>query len=364
MELNFVTLCSSGFLLVGLFVLYAALTGSSSLRRYIITRTLLTGPMIFILVTMIFVVMRLIPGDPVSSNLKPGSNPERLDQLRAEMGLDKPIYVQYVTYLKEVATGDLGNSNVTNRPIIDMIGEALPATIELVIPPTLLMLIIGIASGAYAAHHHKSVGDYTVRVTSVFIYAFPVFWVGLMLQLVFGVYLGWLPVAKRIDPNFVSIPRHTNLLMIDTLIEGNFDAFVNVVRHLILPTATLTIALMGVFVRLTRVNMIEMLQEDFVTAAHARGIPERRVVYRHALRNTMIPIVTLIGLQVAILMAGAILTETTFSWPGMGLMIRDGIDQRDYLAVQGAVTVFAIFVAIISLVTDIMYAFIDPRVRY
>jgi peptide/nickel transport system permease protein len=364
MEFSFSTLCGGAFLFWFGFLVYAMAKGSSSLRRYILTRLVLTIPMIFILITLIFVVMRLIPGNPVASRLKPGSDPERIAALQEELGLDKPMHIQYVTYLKDVLTGNLGRSAYNNREVSDMLGEALPATIELVIPATIVMLIFGVSSGAFAAHHHKQASDYSLRILSVVIYAFPIFWLGLMLQLVFGVWLNWLPVAKRVDPEFLGIERHTNLLLLDTLLAGNFEAFANVIAHLILPTVTLSIALIGVFVRLTRVNMIEMLEEDFVTAARARGIPERRVVYRHALRNTMIPVLTLVGLQVAILMAGAILTETTFSWPGMGLLIRDGIDNRDYPAVQGAVTVFAIFVAVISLLTDVLYAFVDPRIRY
>jgi len=363
MQLTFMTLCGGGMLFFVAFLVYAIISGSDSLRRYIITRIFLTIPMIFILVTLIFVVMRLIPGDPITANLKPGASTERIEALQADLGLDKPIYLQYVDYLTSIVRGDLGNSAVDDRPITEMIGEALPATIELIIPSVLIMMIFGVASGAYAAHHHKSAADYSLRVFSVFIYSFPVFWVGLIFQLIFAVQLGWFPVAKRISPT-LEFERQTNLLLVDTLLAGNWEAFADAAQHLVLPTAALSLALIGVFIRLTRVNMIETLEEDFVRAGYARGIPERRMVYRHALRNTLIPVMTLIGLQTAILLAGAILTETTFSWPGMGLMIRDGIDQRDYPAVQGAVTVFAIFVALISLLTDILYAFIDPRIRY
>jgi peptide/nickel transport system permease protein len=363
MDFSFNTICFGGLLFFFAFLVYALANGSNSLRRYILTRLLLTLPMIFILLTTIFLVMRLLPGDPVSARLKPGSSPELIAKLRADLNLDKPIYEQYVLYLGDVLRGDFGRSAYNDQEVGDMIAERMPATLELVIPPVILMLIIGVYSGAYAAHRHKSAADYSLRIGSVIVYSFPIFWVGLMLQLLFGVYLGWLPTSKRIDPT-LEIERHTNLLLVDTLIEGDLAAFQNVLSHMILPTLTLTLALMGVFVRLTRVNMIETLGEDYVTAAHARGVPERRVVYRHALRNSLIPVMTLIGLQVAILMAGAILTETTFSWPGMGLLIREGIAQRDYPTVQGAITIFAIAVAFISLVTDILYAFVDPRIRY
>lgn len=364
MELTFTTLCGGAFAFLGLFLIYALFQGSNSLRRYIVTRTLLTIPMIFILITIVFFVMRVLPGDPVSARLKPGSDQEVIDKLRADLNLDRPIPEQYFLYLQDVLTGDLGRSAFNNREVSDMIGDALPATIELIIPPVIIMLTFGVFSGAFAAHRHKSAADYSLRLFSVVIYSFPVFWVGLMLQLVFGIGLGWLPTSRRIDAGFIEFERKTNMLLIDTAIAGDWDAFVNVLEHMVLPTLALSTVLVGVFVRITRANMIETLQEDFVLASRARGIPEGRVVYWHVLRNTMIPVVTLIGLQIAILLAGAILTETTFSWQGMGLLIREGIANRDYPAVQGAITVFAIFVAVISLITDILYAFIDPRIRY
>lgn len=364
MELSFWTLCGGAFLFWIVFLVYALLRGSDSLRRYTITRIFMTFPMMFILLTIVFLVMRFLPGDPITSRMKPGSDPELIAEMQAELNLDRPMHEQYLLYLRDIAQLDFGESASNRREVSDMISEALPATIELVIPPTIVMLIFGVASGALAAHQHKSTIDYSLRIFSVFIYAFPIFWVALMLQLVFGVYLGWLPTSRRIDATFVDIDRQTNLLLVDTLLAGNTEAFLNVVSHMILPTVVLSLALIGVFIRLTRANMIETLQEDFITAGHARGIPENRVVYRHALRNSLIPVMTLMGLQVAILMAGAILTETVFSWPGMGLMIREGIANRDYPAVQGAITVFAIMVAIISLLTDILYAFVDPRIRY
>lgn len=365
MEFSFGTICGSAFFFAGLFLIYAIITGSPSLRRYIITRTLLTIPMIFILITTIFFVMRLLPGDPVSSRLKPGSDPALIAKLRADLNLDKPIYEQYFLYLRDIARGDLGTSAYNQRQVSAMISEALPATIELVIPPTIIMLVVGIYLGAFAAHRHKSLADYSIRFASVGAYSLPIFWVGLMLQLFFGIYLKVLPTSKRMDAIYANtFERHTNMLLVDTAIAGHWDAFMNVLSHMILPTITLSIALVGVFVRMTRTNMIETLEEDFVTAGRARGLYERRVVYKHALRNSLIPVMTLIGLQVALLMAGAILTETTFSWQGMGLLIREGIAQRDYPTVQGAITVFAFFVAIISLITDILYAFVDPRIRY
>ncbi|MGD8634294.1 MAG: ABC transporter permease, partial [Anaerolineales bacterium] len=239
------------------------------------------------------------------------------------------------------------------------------ATLELVTPAATLALAIGIAGGSFAAAHRKKASDYVLRLYSVIIYSLPIFWLGLMLQLLFGVRLGWLPIAGRVDSVIgTTLQRTTNIYLIDTLISGNWPAFRSVLAHLVLPTLTLGLILSGVFVRLTRINVIETLQADYIAAARARGIRERIVVYVHALSNAMIPVITLIGLQVAILLAGAVLTETVFSWPGMGSYLVERITSRDYTAVQSVITIFALFVALISLAVDIIYSLVDPRVRY
>jgi peptide/nickel transport system permease protein len=240
----------------------------------------------------------------------------------------------------------------------------MPATLELVIPSIILMLIFGVLSGAFAAHKHKKAPDYTFRFVGIVLYSIPIFWLGLMLQLLFGLALGWLPTSTRLSGRYSIEKEYTGFHLIDTVLNGQWEVFQDALAHLVLPTITLTLALIGVFIRLTRSNMIEILQEDYIIAARARGVPEGRVVYRHALRNSFIPIMTLIGLQVAVLLGGAILTETTFSWNGMGLMLYEGIANRNYPVVQGGVVVFAIIIGLMSAVTDILYAFIDPRIRY
>jgi peptide/nickel transport system permease protein len=349
-----------------LFVIYAFLRGSSGLRTYIVTRVLLTVPMVFILVSVIFLVMRVIPGDPVSSQLGPRGSLQARERMREQLGLNKPIAVQYVEYLSSVARLDLGEALVFgHRPIVDELGESLPATVELVMPSMIFAVGFGVLSGAFAAHHRKEASDYTLRLFSIAVYSIPVFWLGLIFQIVFGVHLGFMPVAGRIDSIVnTTLDRRTNLLVVDSILTGNWPALGSALHHLILPSLTLGLILCGVFTRLSRINVIEVLAQDYITAARARGIWERIVVYRHALANAMIPIVTLIGLQFSVLLAGAVLTETTFSWPGMGLYLVERIGQRDYTAVQGAITVFALSVSIVSLATDILYAFLDPRVRY
>ena len=366
MELSFNTLCFGGLFILLAFLIYVIVTGSRAIRNYLITRLLLTIPTIWILVTIVFLVMRVLPGDPITGSLKPGIPEERLNEIRARSGLDKPLHEQYVNYLVGLVQFDLGETITVEgegSSMNEIIARRIPATLELIIPSVVIMLLFGIYSGAFAADKHRGASDYTLRISSVLLYSIPIFWMGLMFQLIFARELGWLPVAQRY-PGLIPFETRTDIYILDAILAGDWDAAGTLLRHMALPTLTLSLALIGVFIRLTRSNMIEVLQEDFVNAAEARGVPHNRVVYRHALRNSFIPIMTFIGLQIAVLMGGAILTETTFSWNGMGMLIRDGIQNRDFVAVQGAVTVFAVIVGVISTLTDILYAFIDPRIRY
>ncbi len=346
--------------------LYILVTGSTGLRRFTITRVLLTLPMVFILATMVFFIMRVLPGDPVTSALGPKGTPEMIARIREQLGLADPIIVQYGNFLKDMFTLNFGNSLTGgHRPIVDEMSERFPATLELVIPASILALTIGVIGGTWAASKRKRGTDYGMRIYSVIIYSLPIFWLGLMLQLLFGVRLNWLPISGRIDPVIgTTLERTTNILTLDSLISGNWAALGSTLTHLVLPTVTLGLILSGVFVRLTRINVIETQHSDYIAAARARGIRERVLTYKHALKNAMIPVITLIGLQVAILLAGAVLTETVFSWPGMGRYLVERISSRDYTAVQGGIAVFALLVAIISLTVDIIYSLVDPRVRY
>ncbi|MBW1963037.1 MAG: ABC transporter permease [Deltaproteobacteria bacterium] len=336
-----------------------------NLLRYIITRTLLAIPMIFILLSVIFVVVRVMPGDPVSAMLG-GHAPEKvIEQKKEELGLNKPLIVQYGNYLLQICRLDLGNSMIFKQRVVDAIAEKLPATIELTFFGMLITLLVGVPFGAYAADKRRSAQDYSIRLYGIVIYCIPVYWLGLMLQMVFGIWLDIFPIAGRTGARiFVAGFDRTGLYVLDTILAGNYTALGDVLLHLALPSVTLGLVLSGIFIRLTRANMLDVLKADYILAAEARGIRHRRVVYKHALLNALVPILTMMGLQVAILMAGAVLTETTFSWPGMGRLLLERIYLRDYPTIQGIIVVFALIVALVSLVVDIIYALVDPRVRY
>jgi peptide/nickel transport system permease protein len=336
-----------------------------NLARYVVARVLISIPMVFVMLTLVFVVLRIMPGDPVSAMLG-GRAPERvIEQKKEELGLNKPITVQYFVYLGQLLRLDLGDSMVLKQKVSQPIIEKFPATLELTFFGLLVSLSLGIPLGAYAAQRRRTGRDFGIRLYANVVYCIPVFWMGLLLQMVFGLLLGWFPISGRTAPRVdVSTFQKSGFYIVDTLRAGNFAAFGDVMWHLVLPAATLGIVLSGIFVRLTRANMLDVLKSDYILAARARGIPERRVVYNHGLRNALIPIVTMLGLQFALLLAGAILTESTFSWPGMGRLLLERIYLRDYPVIQGVIVVYTLLVNAMSLVVDLLYAVIDPRVKY
>lgn len=336
-----------------------------SLPRYVLQRLLLIFPMVFLLSTIVFLLLRVAPGDPVSATVGGRLSEEALDERRAALGLDRPLLVQYLEYLKDVATFNFGETITDNRAIIDIVQENGGATLTLAVAAFLIALLVGLPLGLLAGRFRDTVPDLVIRVFGIITYAAPVFYWGLLLQLLFVGTLGWLPVGGAASPDTIFlVPERTNILLIDAVLAGNADAVVDVLEHLLLPAVTLGLLLSGIFIRLVRVNVIQSLQGDFVEAARARGIPERRVLRTHAFRNALVPVVTVIGLQVALLLSGAILTEATFNWPGLGNELVQYINLRDYAAVQGIITLFAVVVVLVSIVIDIVNALIDPRVRY
>ncbi|MDY7026719.1 MAG: ABC transporter permease [Spirochaetota bacterium] len=335
------------------------------LLRYAVIRILLTIPMLFILLSLVFFVLRVMPGDPVKAMLGAHAPPEVIEQKRQDLGLDKPMGVQYVEYIGQLARFDLGDSMIYKQRVSQPIREKLPATLELAVVGMLFTLLFGIPLGAFSASKRRSARDLGIRLYGNVVYCIPVYWMGLMLQLIFGIWLGWLPIAGRTGGRvFPSMFERTGFYVIDTIITGNYAALGDVLTHLLLPAITLGLVLSGVFVRLTRANMLDILKSDYIIAGRARGLPERKLVYSHALKNALIPILTMMGLQFALLLANAVLTETTFSWPGMARLLLERIYLRDYPTVQGVIVIFALTVSLISLMVDLIYALIDPRVKY
>jgi peptide/nickel transport system permease protein len=338
-------------------------SGSGSLPRYVGQRILLIIPTIWVLLTMVFIVLRVAPGDPVSAAVGGKLSEEALDARREALGLDRPLLVQYLEYLGNVARLDFGQTISDNRPILSIIVDNGGATLSLTVGAFLIALLIGIPLGLRAGRARDSVADVGIRLFGVVSYATPVFFSGLMMILL-AAPLGW-PTFDIASPmTKFTVEPVTHIILIDAMIAGDGDAVVDILFHHLLPCLALGLLLSGVFVRLVRVNVLQTLQGDYVEAARARGVPERYVIRRHAFRNALVPVVTVIGLQVAITLSGAVLTERTFNWPGLGTQLLTYITARDYAAVQGIVTFFAVVIVLVSLAVDIANALIDPRVRY
>jgi len=319
--------------------------------------------MIFILLTIVFYVLRMMPGDPVIAMLGEKASPKLIEEMRIKLGLNKPLLYQYIDYVTNVLRGNFGLSTWTRRPVLDEILDRFPATLELAIAATIVSIGIGIIGGALAAYREKTIVDLAFRLFGIISYSLFIPWFGMILQMIFSVHLRLLPLSGRIDP-LLRPKRITGLYVLDSLLTGNFKALSSAISHLILPSITLGIVLSGIYIRLTRNSMIEILRQDFITAARARGVSENTVLVRHALKNTLIPLLTMMGLQFALLLGGAVLTETTFSWPGMGTFLLERIDYRDFPAIQGTIIFYGILVALVSLIVDVLYAYIDPRIRY
>ncbi|MDF1537282.1 MAG: ABC transporter permease [Candidatus Thorarchaeota archaeon] len=339
-----------------------------SLRSYIVTRVLLTIPMVMLLLTIVFFILRVVPGDPALLHFEKNVDPDVLMVFKERLGLardgvDIPIWEQYFSYLGGLLTGDFGLSMHDFSPVSEHIAGRFPATLELTIYSMLFAVLLGVALGVKASKNYDTTTDHGIRLFGIITYAIPVFFLGMILQFVFGIWLRILPVNGRFDPHYATPTNITGMYTIDSLLTGNISAFFVSASYMILPAATLGTILCGVFVRLTRTNMLETLRMDFVVAAEARGLSESAVVYGYALKNAFLPIMTMIGLQFATLLAGAVLTETTFNWLGLGTYLIDRINYRDYTGIQGTVVFFGILVSLVTLVMDILYAYLDPRIR-
>jgi len=292
-----------------------------------------------------------------------GTSPERHAELMARFGFDRPWWEQYATFLGNVLHGDLGNSIVTKKPVLAEFAALFPATLELSLSAMLFAVVFGLPAGVIAAVRRGSVFDHTVMSTALVGYSMPIFWWGLLLIIVFSGWLGWTPVSGRISLLYY-FPTPTGFMLIDSLLSGQKGAFLSAVSHLILPAIVLGTIPLAVIARQTRSAMLEVLGEDYVRTARAKGLAPRRVVGLHALRNALIPVITTIGLQAGLLLAGAILTETIFSWPGVGKWMVDSIFRRDYQVVQGGLLLIAGIVMFVNLAVDVAYGLVNPRIRY
>jgi peptide/nickel transport system permease protein len=310
----------------------------------------------------VFFMVRAIPGDPAQIMLGQQATPDQVQQVRENMGLDKPIIVQYGLFLKDALRGDLGDSTVTGRPVTTELMVRLPATFELVAFAMLIAVLVGVPVGVIAAVKQYSLLDKTTSVLALTGISMPIFWLAMVLVVIFGVNLELLPFPGRLDPT-TAITSITGLVMVDSLLTLNFAGFWDGLLHLILPALALGTIPMAVVMRMTRSSMLEVMNEDYVRTARAKGVVPWRVIVKHALRNAMLPTITVIGLQVGLLMGGAIITETIFSWPGIGLYTYTSISSRDYASIQGVVLYGALLFVLINLLVDILYAVLDPRVR-
>jgi dipeptide transport system permease protein len=332
--------------------------------RFILHRLLLIVPTFFGITLVAFLFIRMLPGDPVLLMAgERGVSPERHAELMKQFGFDRPVWQQYFDYIGGVLHGDFGVSFSTKTPVLGEFMARFPATLELAICAIVLATVLGIAAGIFAAIRRGSWIDQLTMGTALVGYSMPIFWWALLLIILFSTTLGWTPVSGRISLTQF-FPPVTGFMLIDSLLAGKPEAFWSAVHHLILPTIVLATIPLAVIARQTRSAMLEVLGELYVTTARSKGLTPRRVVWLHALRNALIPVVTTIGLQVSVLMGGAILTETIFSWPGIGKWMIDSISRRDYQVVQGGLLLIAGLVMIVNLTVDVLYGLINPRVRH
>jgi ABC-type dipeptide/oligopeptide/nickel transport system permease component len=329
---------------------------------YVLRRLALLVPTLLGMSILTFSLIHLVPGDPAQVMLGERATPEAITALRSELGLDRPLYVQYGKFLAGLATGDLGRSLKTREKIVIEMAERFPATFELALAAILFASVLGVFAGIVAARWRRSFFDVFVMAGSLAGVSMPIFWLGLLVILLFSVQLGWLPLSGRIDPMF-NVPRLTGFLLIDTLAAGKIAAFFDALRHLVLPAFVLGTIPLAVIARMTRAAVLDVLTQDYVRTAWAKGLSEKRVLLVHVLKNALIPTITVIGLQFGYLLGGAIITETIFAWPGVGRWLVLAVAARDFRAVQGGVLLLATVFVLVNLLVDLLYAVADPRIR-
>ncbi len=331
--------------------------------RYIVRRVLGAIPVLFGLSVILFAFVRLLPGDPAIAILGQHATPALIQQVHQSLGLDKPIYIQYIQYINGLLHGDFGYSIINGRSVLSDFAHRFPGTVELTIGALIVAVGIGIPLGRLAARHPNGWIDGTVTVISLFGISIPIFVLGYSLVFIFAVQLHWLPAAGQLDPR-IDLTPHTNMVLIDAIIDGQPAAFVDGLRHLVLPAIALGSIPLAIITRITRASVIDVSNEDYVRTARAKGLSERRVNDRHIMRNAWLPVTTIIGLEVGGLLAGAVITETVFSWNGVGSWVVDAIQDHDYFVIQSSILIFAVIFLMVNLVVDIGYAYLNPRIRY
>ncbi len=333
------------------------------MSRYIGRRLLELIPVSFGVLLVVFTIAHLTPADPAIVLLGEHATPEAIARIREELHLNDPLPVQFVRYLAGVVHGDLGNSIQSNERVTVELATRFPATIELTLAAMLIASAVGIFTGILAATRQNSFFDGASMFVALFGFSMPIFWLGIMLILLFAAYLGWFPISGRLDYT-VEVTRVTNLYLLDALLTRNWEEFGNALQHLVLPAITLSTVPLAIIARMTRSSLLEVLRQDYVRTARAKGVAEPGVILRHAIKNAFIPVITVIGLNVGSLLGGAILTETIFAWPGVGRLVVDAIFARDYPVVQGVVLVIALVFVLVNLIVDLSYGYLDPRIRY
>lgn len=340
---------------------------ASPLIRYLAIRFLLIFPTIVILVTMVFIVMRLV-GDPITASQGGKLSADQLAQLISDAGYDRPILVQYFEYVAAIFRGDFGTAITNNQPVVELLGTYGVATLELVFYSLIVAFLVGFPLGMIAAKKRDTATDAGLRLFGILAYATPVFFVGLLLKLVFAVAWPVLPVAGRAsirsELKLELMDSNTGFYLIDAIRLGDSEVLQDVLSHAVLPATALGLLTAGVFLRLVRTNMIASLNSEYIDAARSRGISETALVTKNAFRPALIPIITVVGMQIALLLSGAVLTETTFEWKGLGFILAEYLSARDYVAVQGIVALLAIIVALTNFLVDVIVALVDPRVKF
>lgn len=347
--------------------------------RYTLRRLLTVIPTLIGVTLVIFLFQRLIPGDPAVAMLGEHASEDNVNRIREQLGLNRPVFLdrealaqgdikgffdtQYIRYMGRLLVLDLGTSIHRRIPVAQTLGDRFPATVELALLAMLIATTIGVPVGILSAARRGSFIDGTTMIGSLIGVSMPIFWLGLMLIMLFGVMLNWLPVGGRLSTG-IQVKQITNLLLVDSLLTGNIPAFKDAFEHIIMPAVALATIPMAIIARMTRSSMLDVLQEDYIRTAHAKGLSERVVLYRHALKNAFLPVVTIIGLQLGALLAGAVLTETIFAWPGIGKWVYDAILARDYPIVQGGTLLIALIFVFFSIIVDLSYALLDPRINY